>query len=149
MEDDSDSTGDSDGTGDSDHTDDSSPEDLDVVLSSQEGDAIRGSALEPGELGNAGEECSESLAGLTSAGPDGSLASQPAAASSLIADASDDPMHWTVDDVVRKLYHEPSLTLPPLDRAALAESLRQEGISGSIFAMPYHHADRSRRPEHP
>ena len=39
-------------------------------------------------------------------------------------------MYWTIDKVVQKLCDESSIALLPPERAALAESLRREGICG-------------------
>ena len=105
------------------------PEDLDDVVSNREGDAIRSNTLEPGKSGNAGERRTESATVLASPGrdvsPAGQLAPRP-----VTAEVSDDPMFWTVDKVAQKLRDEPSISLPPPERAALAESLSREGICG-------------------
>lgn len=112
----------------------STPEDLDQGLLRQDDDAVRVCVLELGESCNAGEEYSKSpVAGLFSTGPpDGSPADQPTAASPLIA-TSDDPMDWTVDDVVRELCGKPTLSLPHFDMAVLAETLKRQGVNGSIL----------------
>lgn len=126
-------TDDSDSTDDSDVPDDSVAEDLTIAVSNHEGDAIHNSTVDPGRPGNAGERSPEHPAGLASTGPDSLQATQPAAVSPQTVCSSDDPMDWTVDDVVRNLSHELSPALPQPDGDALAEALKREGVNGSIL----------------
>jgi hypothetical protein len=126
-------TDDSDSTDNSDVPDNSVTEDLTIAVSNQEGDAILNSTSEPGGPGNTGERSPDGPAVLASAIPDSLQATLPAAASPLTVGSSDDPIGWTVEDVVQYLCHELSSLLLQSDRDALAESLKQEGVNGCIL----------------